>query len=91
MVSVECSFTDDSTSACVVVYWQHISNPYNLVNLNSIKLNRRINETLAHGFINLQSPKNGSYHIAIFAFNNDKEMIYGEPLVTFSKVCEQGK
>ena len=78
--NVDCLFHNLSiASACVGVYWINTSNPYGLVNLNTKKFDRNGNE--AHGYIDVESE---GYHIAIFSFSSNKNMIAGEPLAASS-------
>ena len=81
---VECLFHNLSTATtCVGVYWKNISNPYGLVNLNTKAFDR--NGDKAHGYINVDSE---GYHIAVFSFSSNKNMIIGQPLVTeFARTC----
>ena len=87
-LSVTCYFSGNTISACIVVYWQNVSNPYGLVNLVTRKLDRVKNQTIIQTSIKL--PRRG-YHVAVFAFKSDKNMIEGEPLLTYFAVCEEGK
>lgn len=73
---IDCLFHDMSNaSACVGVYWKNSFNLYGLVNVDSIKFDRNGNKS--HGHINVESE---GYHIAVFAFSSNRNVIYGEPL-----------
>ena len=85
-VSVQCFFTDSSASACVVLYWQITPNPYGLVNLNTMKLDRQQNQNTSQHI----SLEDGGYHVAVFAFSSDKNRIEGQSLATSFIACEQG-
>ena len=89
-VSVGCSFSDNTTSACVAAYWQNVSNPYGLVNLVTTKLEKHENQNTAHALVELQGEKSEGYHIAVFAFNSKRNMIEGGPVALSYAVCEQG-
>ena len=90
-VHIECSFDNNTTSTCVVVYWQHITNPYDLINLNMEKIDRHQNSNTIQTSINLQNTKkNIGYHISVFIFNSDKKRIDGQPLVKSYSTCGQG-
>lgn len=77
---VDCYFQNNSSSACVIVYYQSCSHPYGLVNVSTIKLDRV--EEKANGCIEFHNPDYGGYHIAVFAFSSDKKMIDRQPLAT---------
>ena len=87
-IYVQCFFTDSSASACVVLYWQITSNPYGLVNLNTMKLDRQQNQNnIISQHISLEDE---GYHVAVFAFSSDKDRIEGQSLATSFILCEQG-
>ena len=68
------------------MYWQHIPNPYDLVN-EKLDNNHGTAQTLIKLPENLE---NRGYHVAMFRFSNDKKMIDGQSLTTSYNICEQG-
>lgn len=75
---ISCFFRDSLNSACVVVYWQNCSHPYDLVSVNTTKLNRK--NDIAQGSIELHNTESGGYHVAVFAFSQHLQMIHGPPV-----------
>ena len=75
---IHCLFHDESASACVVLYYHSANTLYNLFTLNITKLDR--NQDEASGCIEFENQDAVADHIVVFAFSNEKEMIYGHPL-----------
>ena len=74
---VRCTFHDDSASACVVIYYGFADNYYDLIIFNSWKIDRVLQE--AYDCVEVP-PVSIAVHVAVFAFSNEQEMIYGQPL-----------
>ena len=76
---VYSSFHDDSSSACVVIYYSFADNSNDLITLNLWKIDRVEQE--AYGCVDLRSnPDSIADNVAVFVFSSEKKMIYGQPL-----------
>ena len=61
-----------------MVYYHTAKAPYNLITLDAYKFDRN-DSSHTYGCIELENPIE---HVAVFAFNKEKEIIYGNPLNT---------
>ena len=75
---IHCFFHDESASACVVLHYHSANTLYDLFTLNTTKIDR--NQDEASGCIEFENQDAVADHIVVFAFSNEKEMIYGHPL-----------
>ena len=60
-----------------MVYYQTTKTSYNLITLEVHKFNRN-DSNHTYGCIELENPVK---HVAVFAFNREKEIILGHPLI----------
>ena len=81
---LQCMFRDDSASACVLIYYNFVNtHKDDLIFLKIWKTNRVQREAYnCTTTLNNPQPDGIANHVAItvFAFSDEKHMIYGQPL-----------
>ena len=79
---LQCMLYDDSASACVLIYYNFVNtHKDDLIFLKIWKINRRQREAYNCTTAPNPQPDGIAYHdIAVFAFSDEKDMLYGQPL-----------